>query len=119
MLLFNSVSSRHLFLFYGEESKVGNPIIKNVVVNRSLILVCQISTGTDELLQYTWTRDNRDLQKDSRFSILIWGGLFIRNVRKDDKGTYNCVAKTFGDKTFPKIYKGKIIHLDVLCMLML
>ncbi|XP_046851843.1 protein turtle homolog A-like, partial [Xenia sp. Carnegie-2017] len=108
MLLFNCVSRRHLFLFYGEESKVGNPIIKNVVVNRSLILACQISTGTDELLQYTWTRDKRDLQKDSRFSILIWGGLFIRNVRKDDKGTYNCVAKTF-DPPMITLIKRRII----------
>ena len=94
--------------------------LKRVTVGHSAILTCKLKNISDPskvILGYSWTKSKVDVTVDSRFTVLMWGGLFIRHTRVEDAGTYKCTAKTLSHEDVPKVYRGEEIKLDILCKL--
>ena len=106
----------HVCLFYADEKDSNT--VKSVAVGHSAILSCKLKNISDTLkviLGYSWTKNKVDVTVDSRFTVLMWGGLFIRHTKVEDAGTYRCTAKTLSPEDVPKVYRGEEIKIDILC----
>jgi hypothetical protein len=100
------------------DKKLDSISIKHVTIGHSAILTCKlenISDNSEMILGYAWTKNKVDVTVDSRFTVLMWGGLLIRRVKVDDAGTYQCTAKTLSDEDVPRVYRGVEVKMDILC----
>ena len=99
------------------DKELDSKSIKHVTIGHSVILSCRLKNISDSsrmILGYAWTKNKVDVTVDSRFTVLMWGGLLVRRVKVDDAGTYKCMAKTLSDKDVPKVYRGMEVKMDIL-----
>ena len=106
------------FVFIHADKESASKSIKHVTIGHSVILTCKLKNISDSprmILGYTWTKNKVDVTVDSRFTVLMWGGLLVRRMKVDDAGTYKCMAKTLSNEDVPKVYRGMEVKLDILC----